>query len=194
MTWSDVLFLFFAALTVIPAFLCVALAKNIIRGAFLLMLTFWGVAGLYGVLGADFLMAAQLIVGISQHDFWPFSPYPVIAESASRFREATWYEARLVDSAGNEAAADGSPLTRSVLSKWIELTFTRLNAEQRQRAASFLITRDAHCRNDRILRNLTAPDWLWYRGNRRMPGSPLALRMYRCDVQRCTLIHEQRAE
>src|SRR5688500_15572128 len=62
MTWSDALFLFFAALTVIPAFLCVALAKNIIRGAFLLMLTFWGVAGLYGVLGADFLLAAQLIV------------------------------------------------------------------------------------------------------------------------------------
>lgn len=62
MTGSDALFLFFAALTVIPAFLCVALAKNIIRGAFLLMLTFWGVAGLYGVLGADFLMAAQLIV------------------------------------------------------------------------------------------------------------------------------------
>jgi len=62
MTWSDGLFLFFAALTVIPAFLCVALARNIIRGAFLLMLTFWGVAGLYGMLGADFLMAAQLIV------------------------------------------------------------------------------------------------------------------------------------
>lgn len=62
MTGSDALFLFFAALTVIPAFLCVAFAKNIIRGAFLLMLTFWGVAGLYGVLGADFLLAAQLIV------------------------------------------------------------------------------------------------------------------------------------
>lgn len=62
MTWHDVLFLFFAALTVIPAFLCVALAKNILRAAFLLMLTFWGVAGLYGMLGADFLAATQLIV------------------------------------------------------------------------------------------------------------------------------------
>ena len=62
MTWTDGLFFFFAALTVIPAFLCVALARNIIRGAFLLMLTFWGVAGLYGTLGAGFLMATQLIV------------------------------------------------------------------------------------------------------------------------------------
>ena len=62
MTWTDGLFLFFAALTVIPAFLCVVLAKNIIRGAFLLMLTFWGVAGLYGLLGADFLLATQLVV------------------------------------------------------------------------------------------------------------------------------------
>lgn len=62
MTWHDGLFLFFAALTVIPAFLCVALAKNILRAAFLLMLTFWGVAGLYGMLGADFLAATQLIV------------------------------------------------------------------------------------------------------------------------------------
>ena len=62
MTWSDILFLFFAALAVVPAFLCVALAKNVIRAAFLLMLSFWGVAGLYGILGADFLLAAQLIV------------------------------------------------------------------------------------------------------------------------------------
>lgn len=62
MTWTDLLFLFFAALAVVPAILCVALTKNVIRAAFLLMLTFWGVAGLYGLLGADFLMAAQLIV------------------------------------------------------------------------------------------------------------------------------------
>jgi NADH-quinone oxidoreductase subunit J len=62
MTMTDGLFIFFAALTVIPAFLCVALSKNIIRAAFLLMLTFWGVAGLYGLLGADFLLATQLIV------------------------------------------------------------------------------------------------------------------------------------
>ena len=59
---SDGLFFFFAALTVIPAFLCVVLAKNVIRAAFLLMLSFWGVAGLYGLLGADFILAAQLIV------------------------------------------------------------------------------------------------------------------------------------
>jgi NADH-quinone oxidoreductase subunit J len=101
MNGSDALFLFFAALTVIPAFLCVALAKNIIRGAFLLMLTFWGVAGLYGVLGADFLMAAQLIVyvggilvlilygvmlsrRVSMAEL-PVSPFSVFAGAAAAF-------------------------------------------------------------------------------------------------------------
>jgi NADH-quinone oxidoreductase subunit J len=59
---SDFLFLFFGALAVIPALLCVTATRNIVRAAFLLMLSFWGVAGLYALLGADFLMAVQLIV------------------------------------------------------------------------------------------------------------------------------------
>src|SRR4051812_5295380 len=59
---ADLAFLFFAALAVIPAMLCVFTSKNIVRAAFLLMLTFWGVAGLYATLNADFLVAAQLIV------------------------------------------------------------------------------------------------------------------------------------
>ena len=59
---ADALFLFFALLTVVPAILMVTVTKNIVRAAFLLLLTFWGVAGLYALLGADFLMAAQLIV------------------------------------------------------------------------------------------------------------------------------------
>ena len=59
---ADIAFLFFAALAVIPAILCVFFSNNIVRAAFLLMLTFWGVAGLYATLNADFLMAVQLIV------------------------------------------------------------------------------------------------------------------------------------
>ncbi len=62
MTTRDVLFYVFALLTVVPAFLAMVVAKNIVRAAFLLMLTFWGVAGLYGTLAADFLMVTQLVV------------------------------------------------------------------------------------------------------------------------------------
>lgn len=62
MTSNDLFFLFFAALAVIPALLLVTITRNIVRAAFLLMLTFWGVAGLYGMLAADFLMVTQLIV------------------------------------------------------------------------------------------------------------------------------------
>src|SRR5579859_1425408 len=62
MSLHDLIFWFFAALAVIPALLCVVVSKNIIRAAFLLMLSFWGVAGLFGTLAADFLMAVQLIV------------------------------------------------------------------------------------------------------------------------------------
>jgi NADH-quinone oxidoreductase subunit J len=62
LTAHDVLFYVFALLTVVPAFLAMVFAKNIVRAAFLLMLTFWGVAGLYGTLAADFLMVTQLVV------------------------------------------------------------------------------------------------------------------------------------
>lgn len=62
MTLPDILFWCFAALAVIPAIMCVAFSRNIVRAAFLLLLTFWGVAGLYGLLSADFLAAVQLIV------------------------------------------------------------------------------------------------------------------------------------
>lgn len=62
MSSRDVFFYAFALLTVVPAFLAMVFTKNIIRAAFLLMLTFWGVAGLYGTLAADFLMVTQLIV------------------------------------------------------------------------------------------------------------------------------------
>jgi NAD(P)H-quinone oxidoreductase subunit 6 len=62
MTAPDFLFYFFAALTVLPAIGCVVFSKNIVRAAFLLLLTFWGVAGLYALLAADFLMAVQLVV------------------------------------------------------------------------------------------------------------------------------------
>jgi NADH-quinone oxidoreductase subunit J len=54
-------FYFFAALTIVSAALVVFL-RNIVYSAFMLLLTFFGVAGLYVLLGADFLAATQLLL------------------------------------------------------------------------------------------------------------------------------------
>lgn len=57
----DIIFYIFAAITLLSA-LTVVTTKNIIYAAFNLMLTFFGVAGLYVLLGADFIAIVQLII------------------------------------------------------------------------------------------------------------------------------------
>lgn len=61
MAGKDLVFLLFAALTVGSAAI-VVFSKKIIYAAFGLMLSLFGVAGLYVFLGADFLAAVQLII------------------------------------------------------------------------------------------------------------------------------------
>jgi NADH-quinone oxidoreductase subunit J len=61
MILSQVIFYFFAAMTVVGA--CVVVfARSLIHSAFGLLFTFFGVAALYVFLGADFLAAAQLVI------------------------------------------------------------------------------------------------------------------------------------
>jgi NADH-quinone oxidoreductase subunit J len=57
----DFIFYLFAALTVISAFFVVT-NRNIVYSAFFLLFTFFGVAGIYVLLGADFVAIVQLIV------------------------------------------------------------------------------------------------------------------------------------
>lgn len=54
-------FYLFAALTVISG-ACVVFFRNIVYSAFMLFLTFFGVAGLYIFMGADFLAATQVLL------------------------------------------------------------------------------------------------------------------------------------
>lgn len=56
-----IIFYGFALLTIGSAFI-VAFSKNILRAAFALLLTFFGVAGLYVFLAADFMAAAQILI------------------------------------------------------------------------------------------------------------------------------------
>jgi NADH-quinone oxidoreductase subunit J len=57
----DAVFYVFALITVCSAFI-VVFSKNIIYAAFSLLFTFFGVAGLYVLLRADFLAVAQVLI------------------------------------------------------------------------------------------------------------------------------------
>src|SRR5688572_7750123 len=61
MIGEAITFYVFAAVTVGSAAI-VVLARSLIYSAFALLFTFFGVAGLYVLLGADFLAATQLLV------------------------------------------------------------------------------------------------------------------------------------
>ena len=58
---SQIVFYFFAAMTVLSAAV-VVFARNLIHSAFALLFTFFGVAALYVFLGADFLAATQMVI------------------------------------------------------------------------------------------------------------------------------------
>jgi NADH-quinone oxidoreductase subunit J len=57
----DLVFYVFAFITIVSAFI-VVFSKNIMYSAFSLMFTFFGVAGLYVLLQADFLAVTQILI------------------------------------------------------------------------------------------------------------------------------------
>ena len=61
MTLYDIIFYIFAILTIASAYLVVTV-RNIVYSAFSLFFTLFGIAGLYALLGADFIAVVQLIV------------------------------------------------------------------------------------------------------------------------------------
>jgi NADH-quinone oxidoreductase subunit J len=61
MNYYDIIFYFFAVVTVVSAGI-VVFSRNIIYSAFSLLFTFFGVAGLYILLNADFIAVAQLLI------------------------------------------------------------------------------------------------------------------------------------
>jgi NADH-quinone oxidoreductase subunit J len=63
MSIYDFIFYLFAALTVVSAYMVIS-SDNIVRSAFYLLATFFGVSGLYVLLGADFVAVTQIMVYI----------------------------------------------------------------------------------------------------------------------------------
>jgi NADH-quinone oxidoreductase subunit J len=60
---GDLIFYGFALLTVLSGFF-VVFSRNIVHAGFSLLFTLFGVAGLYAILGADFLAVTQVVVYI----------------------------------------------------------------------------------------------------------------------------------
>lgn len=63
MSMYSIIFYLFAAITVLSAFFVVT-TRNIIHSAYYLLFTFFGVAGIYALLGADFIAVVQVVVYI----------------------------------------------------------------------------------------------------------------------------------
>lgn len=63
MDWIEICFWFFAILIVSSA-IVVVFARNIIYSVFALLFTFFGVAGIYVILNADFLAITQIMIYI----------------------------------------------------------------------------------------------------------------------------------
>lgn len=61
MSVFDFIFYLFAVITVLSAFFVVT-TRNIVHSAFYLLFTLFGVAGLYILLGSDFLAIVQLVI------------------------------------------------------------------------------------------------------------------------------------
>ena len=61
MTFSDILF-FIVALMTVGSAAVVVLSRSLIYSAFALLFTFFGVAIIYVLLGADFLAATQVLI------------------------------------------------------------------------------------------------------------------------------------
>ncbi len=61
MNFYDIIFYIFAAITLLSA-LFVVTTRNIVHSAFYLMFTFFGVAGIYVLLGADFIAISQILI------------------------------------------------------------------------------------------------------------------------------------
>lgn len=142
-----------------------------------------------------YFFALTLAAGIAQKDLWPFSGYPILAESSSRWREAVWYSAAGVDSRGNEVALPAetwSPLMPSVMEKWLERTFSALPEERKRRAAQWILARanrPPERGNDVLLGPLTAPDWL-VRVEAPPPPRLTAVRVYRHTIEARALAYE----
>jgi hypothetical protein len=140
-----------------------------------------------------YVLAVNLVIGVSQRDAWPFSPYPLMRGVWN----GTWIYQKLapvaLDAAGREWEVDPrswAPVFPFVLQEWFNVIFPELSAPRKRQALEFLFDRAERTRNrlaqgrrvgnERILGSLTAPDWWLYRRVDAVSPAPyVAIRFYR---------------
>jgi hypothetical protein len=133
------------------------------------------------------------IVGVSQRDDWPFSPYPLMRGVWSGSFLYHKITPIAVDAGGQEWEVDSrtwSPIFPLVLQEWFNDTYPLLSQDGRSTALRFLLARaeatrrrqitGARIGNDTLLGPLTAPDWWLYRRvSVFSPNRYVAIRIYR---------------
>lgn len=120
-----------------------------------------------------YVIAANLLAGLSQQDAWPFTSHTIAVGRARPDTQVCLIELSGVDAAGRELRLDPyswMPVYESVLHYWLEVNLERLTAEDRKTALSFLWRRAEVARErlaagraigrERWLGPLGAPYWL----------------------------------
>jgi hypothetical protein len=143
-----------------------------------------------------YVLGLSLAVGLSQKDAWPFSPYPVLAEDATRSSTLERVVLVGVDGAGREWAVEPmawSPLPSKKITDWMRTVYPRLGPAQQREAERFLFERAEAARRQalagtwlghrRLLGPLAAPSWLVHRPAPPAPEPFVALRGYRIRWQ-----------
>jgi hypothetical protein len=91
-----------------------------------------------------FVLGTSVAVGLTQRDAWPFSPYPVLAEDATRAATLDRVVVCAVDAQGHEWKIDPmtwSPLPATRIADWFRLVYPTLSPAQKRTAERFLLER-----------------------------------------------------
>ena len=140
-----------------------------------------------------YFLLVSFVVGFSQRDDWPFSPYPLMRglwSGSFLYHKITLIG---VDATGHEWELDSrtwSPIFPLVLQEWFNDTYPLLSDEGRSTALRFLLARAEATRqrqitgawigNETLLGPLTAPDWWLYRRLTMVSPTPfMTIRIYR---------------
>jgi hypothetical protein len=125
---------------------------------------------------AGYALGGSLMIAITQHDAWPFSPFVLYGYVPSTTYPITLVQVRLLDDAGRERAMHDltvAPMPMVVTQIWLQYGFLPLSERDRDAAAAYLINRAEAdrlqvCRGGRrlgesVLGPLTAPPALLWR-------------------------------
>jgi hypothetical protein len=134
-----------------------------------------------------YVLAVSGAAGVSQQDFWPFTSHQIAVgrpRADSRVCQTQFYGLDATGSAWRLDPWTWTPVYDSILQFWVDQGLPLLNAEQRDRALGFLLSRAERSRvrlaaglplgRERWLGPGGAPYWLLLPRQTRVPDGPYA--------------------